>query len=93
MRENRTYGSEGGGAELKRLSLPLSSYGFGGCWASMGCGSSTESRTSRIRGTRWRTEQSDGRSGPGVPTNRQLAAFDFGIEFRTTLSIAAMIES
>lgn len=24
MRENRTYGSEGGGAELNRLSLPLS---------------------------------------------------------------------
>jgi hypothetical protein len=29
MRENRTSGSEGGGAELNRLSLPLScSYGF-----------------------------------------------------------------
>jgi hypothetical protein len=24
MRENRTYGSEGGGAELNRLPLPLS---------------------------------------------------------------------
>jgi hypothetical protein len=24
MRENRPYGSEGGGAELNRLSLPLS---------------------------------------------------------------------
>jgi len=30
MRENRQYGSEGGGAELNRFSLPLSRYQLAG---------------------------------------------------------------
>ena len=49
MRENRPYGSEGGGAELNRLSLPLSlREKRANAQAGHGCRLSCQARTARV---------------------------------------------